>query len=244
MIDVILIHGLSGSAKDMQYISDAMSKEGYRVTNISLPGHGTKPQDLLKTKMNDWINAVELSINSSKNGVFIIGQSMGALLALHYTAIHQENIKGVVLLSPAIKLCGLLNRSIITFLYLWATFLPLPALYYTKSNGADIADPQAKKNYCAYNKIPLNALAEFERLRRMTIKKLHLITVPVLMIYSTGDHTVCNDSIEIIDKNIRSTIKRKTVLKGSFHVISVDIDKDRVVDAILEFLRFIVTGVK
>lgn len=244
MTHIALIHGLSGSAKDMQYIANNMLKAGYRVTNINLPGHGTKPEDLLNIEMHDWVNAVETVMNVIQDEVFIIGQSMGALLALYYSANHQEKVKGLVLLSPAIRLHGILNRFFISLLYIYSLFFPLPHIYYKKNRGADIADPEVKKEYDAYNMIPLKALIEFERLRRATIKKLSLIEVPLLIIYSKKDHTIATNVVEIIDKRIRSTIREKKLLNNSFHVISVDVDKEDIVNTIFDFQRLIGMGVK
>ncbi len=242
-MDTILIHGLSGSTRDMELMAGTMASEGQRVFNVSLPGHGTKPEALLSVSMQDWIDTVEEQILACSMDVFIVGQSMGALLALSGAVKHPEKVKGIALLSPAIRLSGGFNRLFMSLLYQYSRVLPVPVLYYTKVNGADIADPAAKKSYSAYNKIPLKALAEFEHLRRLVLDMLGKVTVPALMVYSTNDHTIANNAVEIIDREIRSTIKKATVLSGSFHVLSVDRDKERVISAILEFQRLIKTGV-
>lgn len=242
--DVILIHGLSGNAADMQYIKDKLVNTSYDVFNINLPGHGTKPQDLLTINMQDWINAVESQISTCHDKCFLIGQSMGALLALYCASSHPEKIKGIILLSPAIRLFGRFNRMFMFFLYTLFMFLPIPTLYYKKTNGPDISDQYVKKKYNAYNKIPLKALIEFERLRRATLKRLEMISVPILIIYSKKDHTIDKNAVEIIDKRIHSSIKETRALINSFHVISIDVEKEIVADNILRFLRFIETGVK
>ncbi|MGC8580232.1 MAG: alpha/beta hydrolase [bacterium] len=244
MTDVILIHGLSGSAADMEYIADNLSNAGYRTFSVNLPGHGTDPGDLLHINMQNWVDAVESRINACTDKIFIIGLSMGALLALYCTVMHQDRIKGIILLSPAIRLYGRLNRLFMSMLYIFSRFLPIPHIYYKKTKGPDIADQLVKRDYNAYNKIPLKALIEFERLRRATIKRLGMINVPVLMIYSKHDHTIDNNAVEIIDKKISSTIKEKRMLPNSFHVISIDVEKRIVVDNILKFQRFIELGVK
>ncbi len=243
MMDIVLIHGLSGSTADMQYIADKMIDAKYNVSNIALPGHGTKPEDLLPINMQNWIDEVESQINTCAQKIVIVGQSMGALLSLYCAVKYPDKVKGVVLLSPAIRLYGGLNRLFMSLLYMYSMILPIPEIYYKKVNGADIANPEVKKNYWAYNKIPLKTLAEFERLRRLVLDKLYMVTVPVLIVYSINDHTIAHNAVEIIDKKIGSTIKNIVVLNKSFHVISVDMDKDVVVNTIFEFQRFIETGV-
>jgi carboxylesterase len=243
-MDVILIHGLSGSTTDMQPVADKLAGDGYRVFNVALPGHGTRPEDLLSINMQDWIGAGESQINACSQDIFIVGQSMGALLALHYAAKYPERIKGIALLSPAIRLYGGFNRLFMSLLYGYSLVLPVPHLYYTKVNGADIADPRAKKSYGAYNRIPLKALAEFEHLRRVVLNQLDKVISPALIIHSTGDHTIAEDAAEIIDSTIGSAVKKVILLKDSFHVISVDRDKENVANAVTGFLKKIDMGVK
>ena len=242
-MDTLLIHGLSGSTADMEFIAGTLARAGQRVVNVALPGHGTRPEDLLSVRMQDWIGAAESQIDACPQDVFIVGQSMGALLALYGAAQHPDKIKGLALLAPAIRLSGGFNRLFLSLLYRYSRALPVPVFYYTKANGADIADPAAKESCRAYDKIPLNALAEFEHLRRLVQGMLGRVTAPALMVYSTNDHTIANNAVEIIDSRIRSTIKKITVLSGSFHVLSVDRDKEKVAAAILEFQRLIKTGV-
>ncbi len=243
MMDVLLIHGLSGSTADMQFIGDSLGGTGQRVINIGLPGHGTRPEDLLAVRMQEWIDAAAAGIDACPQGCFIVGQSMGALLALYGAVRYPGRVRGLALLAPAIRLSGGFNRLFMSLLHAYAMVLPVPALYYTKANGADIADPAAKDHYGAYNKIAFNALVQFERLRRLVLKLLPGVCVPVLTVSSVNDHTIARNAVEIIDRKIGSTIKKNVVFSGSFHVLSVDRDKEGVVASILEFQRFIKTGV-
>lgn len=226
----------------MDYIAGRIAPYACMVSNIDLPGHGSahngfSPESLLTVTMDDWINAVEKEVKQSKNNVVIIGQSMGALLALYSALEHPDRIKGVVLLSPAIKLSGRLNRFFMSLIYFYSKFMELPALYYTKVSGPDIADPDAKKSYTAYDKIPFHALAEYEKLRRLVVNRLKRVEVPLLIVYSKNDHTISHDAVEIIDSKVMSTIKKITVLNDSFHVISIDRDREKVVEETDKFLQ-------
>ncbi len=226
---------------DMDFIAGRVAPYACMVSNIDLPGHGTAhhgfgPESLLTVTMDNWINAVEKEVEQSKN-IVIIGQSMGALLALYSALKHPDRIKGVVLLSPAIKLSGRLNRFFMSLIFFYSKFMELPALYYTKVSGPDIADPDAKKSYTAYNKIPFHALAEYEKLRRLVVNQLKSVELPLLIVYSKNDHTISQDAVEIIDSKVMSTIKKITVLNDSFHVISIDRDKEKVVEETDKFLQ-------
>jgi len=235
--NIVLIHGLSGSSDDMKYIADRLTDLGYSVSNINLPGHGTMPEALLTVKMDDWIRAVEKEVISFQGSSFLIGQSMGALLAMHIAESHPDRIKGVVLLSPAIKLYGAAGRLFMFLLFIYSKILPVPDVYYTKKGGSDIADSDVKRNYNAYAKVPLKTLVEFERLRKLVLKQLHQFVNPVLIVYSKNDHTISRDTVKIIDSKIGSGVKYTMIVDNSFHVLSIDRDKEKITDAIAEFLQ-------
>ncbi len=245
MLDsIILIHGLSGNATDMEYIAGRVAGQARMISNRDLPGHGIPgdglgPESLLRVTMSDWIEAVEEEIRSTKGSLGIVGQSMGALLAIHSAVKHADRVKGIALLSPAIKLYGRLNRLSISLIYLWSRAMRLPDLFYTKVNGPDIADAAVKMSYTAYDRIPIHALAEFERLRRLVMGLLGGLTAPLLIVYSKNDHTIARDAVEIIDRKVASPVKEIRSVNDSFHVVSIDRDRESVAGVTERFFRHI-----
>ncbi|MCK5734894.1 MAG: alpha/beta fold hydrolase [Spirochaetaceae bacterium] len=90
---VLLVHGLSDSPYHMLEIGKSLSRAGYYVIGIRLPGHGTLPAALLDICWQDWYEAVEFAagfvkeeIRKQGRGDFIMGGfSTGAALNLRYT---------------------------------------------------------------------------------------------------------------------------------------------------------------
>ena len=59
-----------------------------------------------------------------------------------------------------------------------------------------------------------------------------------MIIHSRPDHTCPFDkNVEFLMANLGSIRKRLTVLEDSYHVISVDTDKQRVSNEVLSFIR-------
>ncbi len=232
------MHGLSGTPDDMVYLAERLKKPGYDVISITLPGHAKNPEALLSVTMEDWINAVFRQIMRIDDGVCLVGQSMGALIAVHAAYTFKDRIKSIILLAPAIKLYGIFNRIFMQALYVYGSLFHIPELYYSKKNGSDIADNHVKTAYNGYKKIPLKALFEFERLRRLAYKELRHITCPILTIYSQQDHTISKDAGNTIIKLADSEIKSSIVLRRPYHVISIDLDKEQAADNILHFLDY------
>ena len=53
-----LIHGLGGTQYDLGSMHKRLKNAGLVTHSLTLPGHGTKPEDLVHIKAEDWIEAV------------------------------------------------------------------------------------------------------------------------------------------------------------------------------------------
>ncbi|WP_354685184.1 alpha/beta fold hydrolase [Cupriavidus necator] len=73
-----------------------------------LPGHGTRPEDLLDVTLEDWQRVVQEQADALRRDVaqvYLGGFSTGANLALDYAYAHPD-VAGLVLFSPADPLYG------------------------------------------------------------------------------------------------------------------------------------------
>lgn len=102
----LLVHGLLDSPFSLRDTGHSLQQCGVLCRSILLPGHGTRAHDLLQVTADDWIQAVRYGIKSMEQEVeqlYLIGYSTGAALSLLH-AQENENIAGVILLAPAIKI--------------------------------------------------------------------------------------------------------------------------------------------
>jgi alpha-beta hydrolase superfamily lysophospholipase len=109
---ILLLHGMSDSPYSLRTLGKALHERGYWVLGLRLPGHGTAPSALKRTRWQDMAAAVRLGMNHlvSKVGqkpVHVVGYSTGATLALNLTLDsfdekEQLTPASLVLISPAI----------------------------------------------------------------------------------------------------------------------------------------------
>jgi carboxylesterase len=228
----LLIHGFTGCTYEMMGLGEFLNKNDYTVSIVSLSGHGSVPEDLVGVYAEDWIDDVVSSYESLSreySAVYPVGLSMGALLVI-ILASRFQNIPAGVLLSPALALKGR-NR----FLFPFLKYLPY-SCYYTKPNGSNILDEEAKKRHIAYNTMPVKSIHEFYRVQKIAKRSLTEVKCPLLVIYSEKDGTVSEKSLKIIDRIITGKVE-KLELQNSGHVLTVDREKDRVFNKVLEFLN-------
>jgi carboxylesterase len=62
------------------------------------------------------------------------------------------------------------------------------------------------------------------------------ISQPALVIHSRQDHACSLENVAILQRELRGPV-RTVILSDSYHVISVDVDKERTADEILAFVR-------
>ena len=234
----LLLHGFTGTPHEMRFLGTVLAARGHTVSGIRLAGHCTRAEDLAATRWTDWYaSAVDglRGLQPHAQRVVVVGQSMGALLALELAVAYPDNVAAVAVLSPALVLAHPMVRVGGPVLPFVVPLLPAGRRYVGKG-VSDIADPRARAESPSYRRIPLPALVELVRLQRRVRRRLPLVRQPVLAIHARQDHTCPLRNVEILERGLGGPL-RVELLPESYHVISVDVERDRVAGLVAEFVE-------
>jgi carboxylesterase len=99
----------------------------------------------------------------------------------------------------------------------------------------DIADPD--QHEVGYNRVPTMAAASMLKFQARVMSKLADVRVPVLLFASRQDHTVHPTNSPYILEHISSTDKELVWLERSYHVATLDYDKDLIVERTNTFIK-------
>jgi carboxylesterase len=226
-VGVVVIQGFTGTTSSVYYLGKCLADKGYNVEGPRLTGHGTKWQDLNNVRYTDWINDVEKAFDKIKKraeNIYVAGLSMGGTLAL-YLAEHHQDIKGVILINHAI----LLHDPRLPFLGVLKYFIKS-----TPAIGSDIKDPSQKE--IAYERTPTAGAHEMVKLLSVVRIDLSKVTAPTLIFKSKEDHVVPLDNAEYTLERISSKNKKIIWLENSYHVATMDFDKDLICEKSAEFI--------
>jgi carboxylesterase len=228
-VGALLIHGFTGSPQGLRALGEHLAERGIAVVAPRLPGHGTTWQDLNTRRGHEWADAVELGfheIAAERDQVFLVALSFGAALAFDLAARYPDEVAGIVTVagmvftkdprrfaSPIVKR---LVRSI-------------PGV------GNDIADPEGKE--IAYDRVPTSAAHEMLRFLRRARVGLPSIRCPVLIIHSHNDHTVHHSNAQYIHDTIASEDKELVWMDRSYHVMTLDYDREDIFKRTYEFIK-------
>src|SRR5258708_18563034 len=105
---------------------------------------------------------------------------------------------------------------------------------YMDGIGSDIADPDSTES--AYQQTPIKPLLSLLDAEEETLPNLGKITCPSLIITSKQDHVVPPENSEVLADKVAGPVER-IFLERSYHVATLDYDKDEIETAIVEFAR-------
>jgi carboxylesterase len=135
---------------------------------------------------------------------------------------------------------GLVTLAGAVFLKDWRlSLLPLARNFITfhyKSKGPDIKDRNMKPKIPTYHKYPVRSIDELLSLFKSVRNDLASVKTPALLIHSKSDRTVHFNNLDYIMNHISSGVKEKLVLEESYHVISIDVEKELIFNRIKEFI--------
>ena len=86
----LLIHGLSDAPYSMRALGAVLVAQGFEVTSLRLPGHGTLPSAMMRMHDDDWVAAVHVAARDISRRLppgqpfYVAGYSTGGTLALSY----------------------------------------------------------------------------------------------------------------------------------------------------------------
>ncbi|SAL44838.1 alpha/beta hydrolase family protein [Caballeronia choica] len=242
-----LIHGLGGTQFDLGSMHKTLRRAGIDTHSLTLPGHGTTPEDLAGVRAEAWLAAVTAKYREvvmQYDTVHVIGMCMGSLLALALCAQEGHARGRLVTLAPPIYIDGWATPWYRAFRHLmyWLPFVP-------NRMRVDEDEPFGIKNALVrsivkakfergdnfhYRWVPLACIREVDRLRRIAKRGARALRCDTLVMHAREDELTSLKSAYFLRDHVeRAEI---VVLENSYHLICVDNDRQLVATSILRFL--------
>ena len=228
-VGCLLVHGLTSTPFTVLEMGKWLASRGITVHAPVLAGHSNTWQHLEATRWQDWYASAEEGyafLRKRCRRVFAAGLSMGGAQVLHLAAHHPE-LDGVIAMSPALYTDD------------WRLkILPLIRLFQRTAPaiGGAISDEKAMQEIC-YNRLPLRAVAELLKLQSHLRDELHLVRCPALVIQGRHDPVVPSGNARYVYNAMGSTRKKLVYLPRSSHVITMDVERERLFSLSLGLIR-------
>jgi carboxylesterase len=235
----LCLHGFTASPAELRWLGQDLAAQGCTVYGPRLPGHGTDPRDLNRHRWKDWYAAALDGyhlLRGQCERVFVIGHSMGGLLALLVAS--QVPVDGAAVLAAPLRF-----RQKGVAMARWLRFVR------PYSNQADagslntlIRQEQARRGEpivgrVRYDLWSTRAVAELFAVSQAAQQVLPRVEAPLLLIYSEGDQTVTADNMDYVRQQVRSQHIQAHLLQHSDHILPQDTDRETVFAYVSAFVR-------
>lgn len=253
---VLLFHGLSSSPLELQFVARGLQRAGYTVHAPVIPGYtyGLSPtqgdKHSTKHSAESWISAAlkELDWLAEKcKTVSVGGLCIGAVLALRVAALRSARLHSVLALSTALHFNGWGNPWFTPLLNL-ARYLPFaPRILIREAEPYGLKDERmrawvkrqmetAGQSNAGAASLQVRDLLLSRDLIALARQSLPQIKCAALLIHAKEDEIASTkSSYEVADRISASRI-HLVVLSNSYHMISIDQEKDLVIFEIVQFL--------
>jgi carboxylesterase len=235
----LLIHGFTGTPKEMRWMGEYLHRQGYTCLGSRLAGHATHPEDMIRSRWTDWAASVEDGYRllcGVSDEIFLIGLSMGGNLSLLMST--QLRVRGVIALSTPSRMPTEYPIWLMQLLSLFIKFRPKSS----EPPGSGWFDQSAYKEHISYPQNPVRSAAELKKLILRMNAALPKVTVPVLLMHSKDERYVLPDNIEVIYKRlVNAPDKTRLYVTGSGHVLPRDASREQVFQSAAEFIQRVST---
>lgn len=227
----LLVHGFTGTPKEMRWLGEYLAGQGRTVLGVRLAGHATRPEDMIRARWPDWLASVEDGwhiLSGCTDQIFLMGLSMGGILSLLFAAQHP--VAGVVAMSTPHHLPNDPRLKIVKPLSLIKPFMA--------KGPEDWFDQEALRQHTSYPSMPTRAIAELNGLLAEMRLALPRVTAPVFLVNSKQDQAVKPEDkhLEHIYAELGSQNKRILWIENSGHVITRDAQRQQVFEAVSGFV--------
>lgn len=201
----VLVHGLSDSAFSMRDVARALADSCYIARTALLPGHGSKPGDLLNVRLSDWVDSVQHLLEQAADEhehVIAVGFSLGALLTMSEAIKPDSSVDAVISISPAFYLTTSPYAELTRWLYPFKRWL----------------DTEKPDDAYRYEAVPTVAVAQTIKAKSRFHRQLKVagsVEIPWLLIQSANDLVVkVSENQALFDKRVRHPNSQSIIFLG------------------------------
>ncbi len=230
----VLIHGFWGSPDQFDDLAAQLTLRGFAVLALLLPGHGSTGRDFAKYGVKDWENHVQTEIARYAplyDKVYLIGHSMGGLLALSASLHPACRVAGVCLIFTPLKIQFLTSQALFGHIkmVLLKSHRDIRSTYFR-------AYSIGKTPLWVYP-LWLKTVCALYQLMRQTAAQLSEVRVPVTLVHSASDETVAHKSADLLESGLIHCAVTRFTLKDSWHSYIAPKERQMLLDAVLHCVQ-------
>ncbi|MCK9276130.1 MAG: lysophospholipase [Syntrophales bacterium] len=237
---ILIVHGLAEHCGRYSNVIDYFTPRGYAFYGFDLPGHGKSSGTRAHlNRFADYTNALQSCHSMIKKHhyhlpLFLLGHSMGGLIAARYLIDHQEELTGAVLSAPSIKVPENISPVTIFAGRILSFLVPSAGILTIDAEGVS-RDPKVVTNYIQdpfvfRGKATARLSAELLDTMQYVMEAAAKITLPILVIQGSADKLVDPEGAKIFYNKAGSSDKKIIIYEGLYHEVLNEPEHGRVLE--------------
>jgi alpha-beta hydrolase superfamily lysophospholipase len=244
---VLLIHGLGEHSSRYTHVAKHLTQRGYAVFTIDHYGHGKSDGHAgFVERFSVYLDGVAALLETARSEhpgqpIFLLGHSMGGLIAATFLLDHQSAFRAAVLSAPAIKSDQAPPAIVIALIRLLAALAPTLPLIQLDASGVS-RDPAVVSAYMNdplvnHGKLSARLLSEMSATMQGTVARAAVIKLPIMLMHGEDDQLTSLDGSMELYEAVSSTDKKLKTYPGLYHEIFNEPEQDAVLEDMSTWLE-------
>ena len=243
---VVIAHGVGEHSGRYSHVAARLTGDGFAVHALDHRGHGRSEGrraylDRVTNAVED-LDQVVVAAGAQHPGVplFLLGHSMGGLLALAYTLRYEERLDGLLLSAPlaALEAASPVMRAAGRVL---SAVVPTLGIFDVDPERVS-RDPEVVRAYVEdplvhHGKLPARSIGEFAAAVDRFPSQVPQLSLPLLVMHGTGDRIVPIAASLMVNDGAGSEDKQLELYDGLYHEILNEPEQDQVMSDIVGWIE-------
>ena len=234
---IAIVHGFGEHGGLYFHVGEFLAARGFHVFCADLRGHGRsrgrrghiQSWTDYRQDVAEMIDAVQRE--QPELPTFLLGNSMGGLIAADYAVQHSDQLEGLILLAPAVGGVGihtfLLKLSRI-FSRIWPTFTLNSGIERSRLTRDPAAIARLDADPLVHSLGTARLGSEVQDAVARLKRNAPTLTLPLLLQHGTADQVTSPDSSREFFESVGARDKTFTTYPGAYHNLVIDLVKDDV----------------
>jgi alpha-beta hydrolase superfamily lysophospholipase len=242
---VVIAHGINEHSGRYEHVAERLVRDRWMVAAPDHRGHGLSGgRRAAVERFDDWITDLDSYIRgiltTAPHPLFLLGHSLGGLIATVYALRHQDALDGLILSSPSVMPPAKMSPATLRagrFLSRWASNLPVVALRLDAvSRDQAVVDAYRADPLVHLGKVRARTGAEILNAIEEVQRDISQVRLPVLTVQGTVDLLVDPGAARWVDSHVGSEDHTLRIYDGLYHEVFNEPERDAVLDDVAGWL--------
>ena len=244
--EVLLVHGFAEHSGRHAPVAETLARHGYAVTAADLRGHGKSegPRCMVR-RFHEYVDDLDAQFDravrqSPSKPLFVLGHSLGGLLAVSWCIRRQPDLRGLVLSGPALQV----RQDLFPWLRRLAGLgsLLFPRLRLLRMGGRNISrDPAIIAQFrddplVFHGRFPVRSGAEILRAGNWTQARFEQVRTPLLILHGGADRVAAVEASRDLFQRAEAADKTLHVYPELYHEVLNEPEKEQVRGDLIRWL--------